>query len=112
MRGAEREQGIERWALPGCAACDKGVAFEEPCVHERMDGQDMVADGDAGLRLGATRTKEAEWKILDGEVRVAVGVLHPGPQLRIVRFVAPAIETGGHHFGSGGGVKRLCSFCP
>ncbi len=64
-----------------CVCCLTGgerVCFQQAALRESAQGEDVVADGDAGLRLVVRWTEDSEGEVLDGEVGMAVGVLNPG----------------------------------
>ena len=77
---AQRHQRVERGGRAGLSRPLRRSPLKQPASCAAGQVEDLVADrhADAAARLRRRRREDAERQVLDGEVGVAVGRLHPG----------------------------------
>ena len=81
--GQKAEQAVQRLALQH----GRRKVGQDARFRRSVKVEDVVADGRPRPRPPAGGAENAQWQILDGEVRMRVRALDPAGSRRVVRFV-------------------------
>ena len=95
-QGPQCQEAVQRPRVECVAREGHAEVGEQPLVQDRLEVEDLVADGDPGPRTVSRPTEQAEREVLDGEVAL-LGDVDPGPEVGVQRWVG-----GGAHPGSPG----------